>query len=128
MLNSKIWRLKGNQADCHPKPEYCGMLYSEATGREIVAERGTKVVVDRATGKPRVIGKTEPATPVDISKWNTYKIVAEGNRLRHYVNGRLAIDLEDNHKDMRLKGLIGRQVHAGPPMKTYCRNIKLFKK
>ena len=128
MLDSKIWRLKGNQADCHPKPQYCGMLYSEATGRGIVAQRGTKVVVDAKSGKPKVVGKTEPATKVDIAQWNTYKIVAEGNRLRHYVNGRLAIDLEDNHKDARMKGLLGLQIHAGKPMKAYFKNIKLLKK
>ncbi|MCH2209358.1 MAG: DUF1080 domain-containing protein [Lentisphaerales bacterium] len=127
MLDSKIWRLKGNQVDCHPKAEYCGMLYSEATGRGIVAQRGTKVVVDAGTGKPKVVGKTEAATPVDISKWNTYKIVAKGNRLLHYVNGRLAIDLTDNHKEMRLKGLIGMQIHAGKPMKAFFKNIQLKK-
>ena len=127
MLDSKIWRLKGNQADCHPKAEYCGMLYSEATGRGIVAQRGTKVVVDAGTGKPKVVGKTEAATPVDIAQWNTYKIIAKGNRLMHYVNGRLAIDLTDNHKDMRLKGLIGMQIHAGKPMKAYFKNIQLKK-
>jgi len=127
MLDEKIWRLKGNQADIHPKPEYCGMLYSEATGRGIVAQRGTKVLVDAASGKPKVVGKTETATPVDISQWQTYRIVAKGNRLMHYVNGRLAVDLTDNHKDMRLRGLIGMQIHAGAPMKAYFRNIQLKK-
>jgi putative heme-binding domain-containing protein len=127
MLDSKIWRLKGNQADCHPKPEYCGMLYSEATGRGIVAQRGTKVVVDAGTGKPKITGRTEAATPVDIAQWNTYRIVAKGNRLMHYVNGRLAIDLTDNHKDMKLKGLIGLQIHAGKPMKAFFKNIQLKK-
>lgn len=127
MLDPAIWRLKGNQADCHPKPEYCGMFYSEATGRGIVAQRGTKVVVDAESGKPQVVGKTESPTPVDISQWQTYKIVAKGNRLLHYVNGRLAVDLTDNHKDMRLKGLLGLQIHAGAPMKAYFRNIQLKK-
>lgn len=126
-LDKKIFRLKGNQADLHPKAEYCGMLYSEATGRGIVAQRGTKVVVDQGSGKPKVVGKTEDATPVDISQWHTYKIVARGNRLLHYVDGRLAIDLTDNHKDIALSGLIGIQIHAGPPMKAYFKNIVLKK-
>jgi putative heme-binding domain-containing protein len=122
------WRLKGNQADIHPKPEYCGMLYSEGTGRGIVAQRGTKVQVDAITGKPKVVGKTESATPVDISKWNTYKVVAIGNKVWHYVNGRLAIELEDNHKDKNLAGLLGMQLHAGAPMKAYFKNINLVQK
>lgn len=126
-LDKNIFRLTGNQCDLHPKAEYCGMLYSEATGRGIVAQRGTKVVVDQGSGKPKVVGKTEDATNVDITQWHTYKIVAKGNHLLHYVDGRLAIDLTDNHKDIKLSGLIGIQVHAGPPMKAYFKNIKLKK-
>ena len=120
-------RLVGNQCDLHPKAEYCGMLYSEATGRGIVAQRGTKVVVEAASGKPKVTGKTTPATSVDITKWNTYKIVAKGNHLQHFVNGKLAVDLTDNHKDAKLSGLIGIQLHKGTPMEAYFRNIVLKK-
>jgi hypothetical protein len=103
------------------------MLYSEGTGRKIVAKSGTKAIVDKGNGKPRVVGKTEPIAPVDISEWHTYKIVVKGNRLKHYVNGRLAVDVTDNHKNIRLKGLLGLQCHAGRPMKGSFRNIVLTK-
>ena len=118
-------RLQGNQCDLHPKAEFCGMLYSEATGRGIVAKRGTKVEVDAASGKPKVTGETTPATSVDITQWNTFKVVAKGNHIQHFVNGKLAIDLTDNHKDAKLKGLIGIQLHKGKPMEAYFRNITL---
>ncbi|MGJ8691820.1 MAG: family 16 glycoside hydrolase [Thalassotalea sp.] len=124
---SEGWRLTGNQLDIHPKPVYVGMLYSEGTGRNIVARGGTKVKVDAETGEPSVVGKTEPVIAVDISTWQTYKVVAKGNRLQHYVNGRLTIDLEDDHKDKLLRGKIGLQIHKGKPMKAYFRNIQLKK-
>jgi hypothetical protein len=125
--NKETFSLIGNQCDCHPRAEYCGMLYSEGTGRKIVAKSGTKAIVDKGNGKPRVVGKTEPIAPVDISEWHTYKIVVKGNRLKHYVNGRLAVDVTDNHKNIRLKGLLGLQCHAGRPMKGSFRNIVLTK-
>ncbi|MCM8537016.1 MAG: DUF1080 domain-containing protein [Lentisphaeraceae bacterium] len=120
-------RLQGNQCDLHPKAEYCGMLYSEATKRNILAERGTKVVVSAKTLKPEVVGKTSEATPVDIIKWHTYKIIAKGNQVQHFVDGKLAIDIVDHHPQANKKGLIGLQLHRGKPMKAYFRNIQLKK-
>lgn len=121
------FRLKGNQCDIHPKPEYCGMLYSQATGRNIIVERGNKAVVHAETGKPEVIGKTAPVTHIDISKWQTYKIVAKGNLITHYVNGELAIELTDNHPEMSFKGILALQLHRGKPMKVFFKDIYLKK-
>ena len=58
LVDPKTWRVSGYQADIHPKPENTAMLYSEGTGRGIVAERGQKVVVDAESGKPQVVGQT----------------------------------------------------------------------
>ena len=121
------WEMKGNQADIHPKPEFCAMLWSQGTGRKIVARRGTKVVVDATTGKPQVVEKWEPVMPVDIAKWNTYRVVARGNHIQHFVNGELAIDLIDQHPNTQLTGLIGLQLHGGKPMKVYFKSIRLNK-
>jgi hypothetical protein len=58
--------------------------------------------------------------------WNEIRLVIQGNRLKHYVNGILMSDVTDqdpfNSKDA---GLIGLQVHVGPPMKVEYRNIQL---
>ncbi|NQZ57163.1 MAG: DUF1080 domain-containing protein [Lentisphaeraceae bacterium] len=126
-LDKSIWRLKGNQCDLHPKPKFCAMLYSESTGRGKIALRGTKVIVDAKRGKSKVVGKTETATVLDISQWHTYKIIAKGNHLQHYVDGRLAVDVIDNHPKIEFKGLIGLQLHAGKPMKVFLRKITLKK-
>ena len=123
---TKQWDMRGNQIDVHPKPPFCAMLYSQGTGRKIVAKRGTKVMVD-ATGKPKVIEKLGPVERVDISKWNNYRVVAKGNHIQHYLNGELAIDLIDKHPKVRLSGLIGLQLHSGQPMKVYFKSIRLKK-
>ena len=58
--------------------------------------------------------------------WNEIKIVAKGNRLTHFINGKLMSDVTDNDTDLRkMDGLIGFQVHAGPPMKVEYRNVKI---
>ena len=123
---TKKWDMNGNQIDVHPNPPFCAMLYSQGTGRKIVAKRGTKVMVD-ATGKPKVLEKLGPVERVDISKWNTYRVVAKGNHIQHYLNGELAIDLIDKHPKVRLNGLIGLQLHGGQPMKVYFKSIRLKK-
>jgi putative heme-binding domain-containing protein len=124
-MNEWPWRLKGYQADIHPRPDYTAMLYSEATGRGIVATRGNKVVVDEATGKPEVVGKISDMTKLDLSQWHHMEIIAKGNRLVHKVDGVVAVDITDNHKEKILEGLIGLQLHAGEPMKVWFRNLRL---
>ena len=124
---NKQWDMKGNQIDIHPRPDFCAMLYSQGTGRNIVAKRGTKVRVDDASGKPKVLEKFGTVKKVDISKWNTYRVVAKGNHIQHYLNGELAIDVIDEHPNIRLNGLIGLQLHQGKPMKVYFKSIRLKK-
>ncbi|NDH01243.1 MAG: DUF1080 domain-containing protein, partial [Opitutae bacterium] len=54
------------------------------------------------------------------------RIVAEGFRFEHYVNGQKMCELiDDDVTKRRSSGLLALQVHAGPPMKVYFRNIKL---
>jgi putative heme-binding domain-containing protein len=55
--------------------------------------------------------------------WNTYEIVAVGNKIRTAINGNLCTDYEDDK--MAMKGRIGLQVHAGGPMEVRFRNFQL---
>ncbi len=125
LKDPKTWKVVGYQADIHPNPEYAAMLYSEGTGRAIVATRGQKVVVDAESGKPEVVGQTTAVTPVDISQWQEYTILARGNHLIHYLDGKVAVDIVDNHQDRLNKGIVALQVHAGPPMTVYFKDIQL---
>ncbi|RYG56159.1 DUF1080 domain-containing protein, partial [bacterium] len=63
---------------------------------------------------------------INKDDWNTCLIVAKGNRLQHFVNGVLMSDVTDNDTtNRRLAGLVGVQVHVGPPMKVEYKNILL---
>ena len=48
--------------------------------------------------------------------------------LAHILNGRaMSIVLDDDARNHRLEGLLGVQVHVGPPMKVEFRNFRLKK-
>jgi hypothetical protein len=52
--------------------------------------------------------------------------VAKGNSLKHYINGVLMSDVTDNDTvNGKSKGVLGIQVHVGPPMKVEYRNIMI---
>ena len=119
------FRLRGYQADVHPQTEYTGMLYGEAIGRDIIATRGNKYVVDEQTGVARVTSALQPIEPLDLTQWHTFEIIAKRNHLIHKIDGEVVLDLTDNHREKRLRGLIGVQLHAGEGMKVWYNNIRL---
>jgi hypothetical protein len=53
-------------------------------------------------------------------------IVAQGNRIKHYLNDRLILDFTDNDPDQALReGVLALQLHAGKPMWAEFKKIKL---
>ena len=65
---------------------------------------------------------------LNVDGWNEYHIVVQGNHLQHYVNGTLMSDVTDNDTvNRRFNGLLGVQVHVGPPMSIAYRNFRLKK-
>jgi hypothetical protein len=122
VIDAAKWIVGGYQMDLHPKAAFLGMLYEEK-GRGISCQRGQKVTLD---AKPQVTGELEvPA--VDLAQWNSYKIVAKGNVLQHYINGNLATEITDVNPQKRAdKGVIALQVHAGPAMKTEFKDLRIL--
>ncbi|WP_234044377.1 family 16 glycoside hydrolase [Haloferula rosea] len=124
-LPGEGWRMKGYQLDLHAKADYLGMLYEER-GRGIACLRGQRVKL-AADAEPEEIA-TLAIEPTDLSEWNEYRIVAKGHRLQHFVNGRLAVHVTDLDEGRRsMKGLIGLQLHAGPPMRVEMKDLVLKK-
>lgn len=122
--------LRGNQLDIHPKPEYLGMLYSEKTGRGIIAKRGQEVFVpseldSRGKARPQVQGTFSGEPIFDPAAWNEYEIIAVGSRLIHKVNGVVTVDVTDHHPHSSEGGVIGIQLHTGESMKVLAKDIQL---
>jgi hypothetical protein len=136
------YALRGYQADIDGMNRYTGQNYEER-GRTTLAYRGQTTKINGATDNGSVKDniKNNAWTKVDVEKsmnkdslqnfiksedWNEVHLVVKGNRLMHYVNGVLMSDVTDNDAvNRKLKGLLGVQVHVGPPMKVEYRNIKL---
>ena len=60
-------------------------------------------------------------SPTDIAKNN----VAEGRRIRLYLNGQLTVDYTEPDPKIPLAGVIALQIHGGPPSEAWYREITL---
>lgn len=115
--------VSGYQMDIHPNPPYTGMLYEER-GRGIVAQRPTRVILEE--GKKPAVESLGEATPIALDQWNTYTIVARGNRLIHKINGVVTADITDRQTSKAATaGIIALQLHRGPDMQIKVRDIHL---
>ncbi|HRX80676.1 MAG TPA: DUF1080 domain-containing protein, partial [Pirellulaceae bacterium] len=58
--------------------------------------------------------------------WNDVVIIAKGNHIQHYTNGRLVLDFTDNAPDLALlDGILALQLHAGKPMWVEFKDIRI---
>lgn len=136
--------LAGYQCDIDGKNRYTGMNYEERK-RTTLANPGKIAVLESLSeaGKPlseniaqnqwkpaKVTGETgnidELKAQIKPNVWNQAYIIVRGNRMLHYINGNLMSDVTDNDSEHRkLSGLLGVQVHVGPPMRIAYRNMMI---
>jgi uncharacterized protein (TIGR03067 family) len=131
ILDPANWVVGGYQADFEAGNTYSGILYEERM-RGILAERGQKVVLREVDGKTvkDVVGTVGNSADIQavIKKedWNDYVIIAQGNHLQHFINGRLTVDVKDETGAPAAKsGVLAFQLHAGPPMTVEFKNVRL---
>ena len=125
------WRIGGYQADLEAGDKYSGICYGEAF-RGILSMRGEKTTLtlnDKGKLQKKVekFGDTnELGKAVKKGEWNTYRITAKGFKFTHYINGvKMSEVIDNDEKTRRADGLLAFQVHQGPPMKVYFKNIVL---
>jgi hypothetical protein len=122
------WRLGGYQMDTDFENRYPGHLYEEA-GRGFLTDRGTVsyIASDGTKGRIGVLESPEQlAATFKPNDWNQFHLIARGNTLVHIVNGHTtAVCIDDDLKGRSMAGLIGFQLHSGPPMKLELRNIAI---
>ena len=58
-----------------------------------------------------------------VDDWNDVRIVAEGNRLRHFLNGSEILDFTDDDAHLLREGIVALQLHAGAPMWVEYRDL-----
>lgn len=131
IFDPKNWVVGGYQADMDAGPSTTGTLYEERGSRGVMAERGQKVVWTK-DGKKQVVGSLGDAAEITAAikdrDWNEYVIIAQGNHLRQFINGKPTIDVTDEDATKRaMSGILALQLHAGPPMMVQFKNIRLKK-
>lgn len=55
-------------------------------------------------------------------EWNEMRIRAEGNHIKIWLNGELMTDYQED-EDVAKSGKIGLQVHSGPPLEVWYKDI-----
>jgi hypothetical protein len=123
--------VNGYQADFEVGTTYSGILYEEG-GRGILCERGRKVVIKDDNGKTQIetVGKLgeskEIQAAINVNGWNDYVVIAKGNHLQHFINGKQTADIVDEQEAKAAKsGILAFQIHGGPPMKIQFKNVRI---
>lgn len=127
------WVLKGYQADMDFTEGYVGNIHDErgrapgGEGHVVLSRRGQVTrIVDGP--KYKVVGSIGDWTllrgAMNVTGWNKYHIIARGPVLMQLINGQLmAVALDEDTKNAIPEGVIGFQMHTGPPFKIEFRNV-----
>lgn len=128
------WIVRGYQHEIRNEedfPNVPGFIYDEGG---MTGKRGRICMVGEhavweADGK-KIIGDTliDAAGFKELMKvddWNDVAIIAKGKRIRHYLNGKLILDFTDHPDHALSEGILALQLHAGKPMWTEFKNIRV---
>ncbi len=126
------WVLKGYQHELRNEnkfPNVPSFIYDERGSRGRICLVGEKAVWT-SEGKKVLDNSLIDAAAfkelMNIDDWNDVVIIAKGNHIQHFLNGKLVLDFTDEHPKLALhEGVIALQIHAGAPMWTEFKNIQL---
>ncbi len=128
------WVVRGYQHEIRNEdtfPNVSGFIYDEGgtTGKRgricLVGEHaiweadGKKIVGDAlidAAGFKKLM---------KVDDWNDVVIIAKGNHIQHYLNGKLILDFTDHPDRVLTEGILALQLHAGKPMWTEFKDIRV---
>jgi hypothetical protein len=135
--------LKGYQSDFESTNRFTGMFFEE-NGRMFMAYPGEVVTVKpfgqltpdeaKQKNKPKAqLDKVKFATTEEVfghvadpTAWHSMTIIAKGNTFVHILDGRvMSVAVDEDAANFRKRGLIGLQVHQGPPMTVDLKNVRI---
>ena len=124
------WVVRGYQHEIRNEvklPNVAGFIYDEGGKRGRICNVGEKV--EWTSKGKQVTGQLLDAADFQklfrLDDWNDVRIVAEGNRIRHYLNGTQIIDFTDDDTNALRSGILALQLHAGAPMWAEYRGIRV---
>jgi len=101
------YEVSGYQADMGQ--QYWGCLYDESRRNKVLA-----------CPDPAKIAEV-----VRVGGWNDYVIRCEGKRIQLWLNGLQTVDYTEPDDAIPQSGVIGLQIHGGPPSEAWYRNIRI---
>jgi hypothetical protein len=127
------WVLKGYQADLDFTQGYLGNIHDErgrsgtGEGHVVLSPRGqvTRIVAGPAY---KSIGTISDGTllrgVMNVNGWNRYHIIARGPVIMQFINGQLmSVAIDEDTANAVPEGVLGFQMHTGPPFKIEYRNV-----
>lgn len=127
------WVVRGYQHEIRNElefPNVSGFIYDEGGKRGRLCLVGEKATweTDGKKVTDQLIDGAEYKKLFRLDDWNETVIVAKGNRIQHFLNGRLVLDFLDNEPKLALpQGIIALQLHAGNPMWAEFKDLELKK-
>lgn len=124
---SNRFAMRGYQADIDSQNQYTGQNYEEK-GRLFLALRGqmTHVIGGQKPIALSSLGNSDDLRALITNDWNSFHLIVRENVLVHMLNGHvMCVVIDDDVAHRTMNGLIGVQVHVGPPMKVEYRNFRL---
>ena len=106
-LTKPDYEMSGYQADIGMT--YSGSLYDESRRRKMLL----------VANKDLITRLEKPG------EWNTYKIIAEGSRIRLFLNGKMTADYTERETGIAEDGLIALQIHGNAKSEIAYRNITI---
>ncbi len=129
---SNDWVVGGYQHELRNEedfPNVPSFIYDEKGTRGricMVGEQATWEADGKKIIRDDLINQAEFKDLMKVDDWNDVVIIAKGNHIRHYLNGRLVMDFTDNNPKLALsEGILAVQLHAGKPMWTEFKNIRV---
>lgn len=101
--------VRGYQADLGDG--WWGSLYDESRRNRILAAADKKLVDE-------VLRRDD---------WNEYVIRCEGPRIRLWINGHETVDYTETDESIERSGVIGLQIHGGPPSEAWYKDVRIMK-
>lgn len=126
------WVVRGYQHEIRNEdtlPNVSGFIYDEGGKRGRICLAGEKATWEPETGK-HVIASLIDADGfrklMKVDDWNEVVIIAKGNHIQHFLNGKQILDFTDNDPKLALsEGVLALQLHAGKPMWVEFRNVRI---
>lgn len=100
--------VSGFQADLYD--DGWGALYDESRRNKRLAEADDLAQIKKS---------------IRPNDWNNCTVRCEGRRIRIWINGAQTVDYTEPDEQIKQRGIIGLQIHGGPPAEAHYRNIRI---